>query len=35
MGNRRNSIEDAFNYNKGKPVKKWLTGGDAEAPNAL
>jgi len=26
MGNRKNSIEDAFNYNKGKPVKKWLTG---------
>jgi hypothetical protein len=26
MGNRKNTIEDAFNYNKGKPVKKWLTG---------
>ena len=26
MGNRRNDINDAFNYNKGKPVKKWLTG---------
>ena len=26
MGNRKNNIEDAFNYNKGKPVKKWLTG---------
>jgi hypothetical protein len=26
MGNRKNNIEDAFNYNKGKPVKKWITG---------
>ena len=26
MGNRKNDIEDAFNYNKGKPVKKWITG---------
>ena len=26
MGNRKNTIEDAFNYNKGKPVKKWITG---------
>jgi len=26
QGNHRNTIEDAFNYNKGKPVKKWLTG---------
>lgn len=26
MGNRTNTIEDAFNYNKGKPVKKGLTG---------
>ena len=22
MDNRKNTIEDAFNYNKGKPVKK-------------
>jgi len=26
MGNRKNDINDAFNYNKGKPVKKWITG---------
>jgi hypothetical protein len=26
MGNRGNTIEDAFNYNKGKPVKKLITG---------
>jgi len=26
QGNHKNTIEDAFNYNKGKPVKKWLTG---------
>lgn len=26
MGNRTNDIEDAFNYNKGKKVKKGLTG---------
>ena len=26
MGNRKNDIHDAFNYNKGKPVKKWITG---------
>jgi hypothetical protein len=26
QGNTKNTIEDAFNYNKGKPVKKWITG---------
>ncbi len=26
MGNRKNGPVDAFNYNKGKPVKKYLTG---------
>ncbi|MHC4094031.1 MAG: DUF3604 domain-containing protein, partial [Planctomycetota bacterium] len=26
QGNHKNTIEDAFDYNKGKPVKKWLTG---------
>jgi hypothetical protein len=26
MGNRKNTIEDAYNYNKGEPVKKWITG---------
>ena len=26
QGNHKNTIEDAFNYNKGKPVKKWITG---------
>jgi hypothetical protein len=26
MGNRKNTPVDAFNYNKGKPVKKYLTG---------
>ncbi len=26
QGNVRNTIEDAFNYNKGNPVKKWITG---------
>ena len=26
QGNTKNTIEDAFNYNKGKPVKKYLTG---------
>jgi len=26
QGNHKNTIEDAFNYDKGKPVKKWITG---------
>jgi len=26
MGNRKNTPVDGFNYNKGKPVKKYLTG---------
>jgi hypothetical protein len=26
QGNHKNTIEDAFNYNKGLPVKKYLTG---------
>jgi hypothetical protein len=26
QGNHKNSIDDAFNYNKGKPIKKYLTG---------
>jgi hypothetical protein len=26
QGNHKNDINDAFNYNKGKPVKKYLTG---------
>ena len=26
QGNHKNTIDDAFNYNKGKPVKKYLTG---------
>jgi hypothetical protein len=26
QGNTKNTIEDAFNYNKGKPVKKYITG---------
>jgi hypothetical protein len=26
QGNTKNTIEDAFNYDKGKPVKKWITG---------
>jgi len=26
MGNHKNTPTDAFNYNKGKPVKKYLTG---------
>ena len=26
QGNHKNTVEDAFNYDKGKPVKKWITG---------
>ena len=26
QGNHKNTIDDAFNYNKGLPVKKHLTG---------
>jgi hypothetical protein len=26
QGNHKNTIEDAFNYNKGLPVKKYITG---------
>ena len=26
QGNHKNTIEDAFNYNKGKPVVKYITG---------
>ena len=26
QGNHKNTIDDAFNYNKGLPVKKYLTG---------
>lgn len=26
QGNHKNTVKDAFDYNKGKPVKKWITG---------
>jgi hypothetical protein len=26
QGNIKNTVEDAFNYNKGKPIKKYITG---------